>query len=188
VDATGFSKAWGAREWNEKLDHPVINVSWRTARDFSKWFTQAYDSRLPSDYIFRLPTEAEWEKAARGTDRRLYPWGNEFDKNKCNSEENSYKYQTTPVGNYSPQGDSPYGISDMSGNVWEWTHSLYQSYPYRNDDGRESASAEGSRVLRGGSFFHNALDVHAVARDRGGPGLYAVDSGFRVALAPPLPK
>ena len=133
-------------------DHPVVNVSWDDAVAYCNWLNKQLQSELPNSLVLRLPTEAEWEKAARGTDGREYPWGNQFDKNKCNTNEGK-KGDTTPVGLYSPRGDSHYGIADMSGNVWEWTHSLRTPYPYKVDDGREDEKASRARVLRGGSFI-----------------------------------
>ncbi len=139
------------RDWDgdqyppEKGDHPVVNVSWEDAQAYCRWLSEK------SGKAYRLPTEAEWEKAARGTDGRVYPWGDDFDPQRCNVAETGLG-GTSPVGQFSPQGDSPYGCADMAGNVWEWTHSLYKSYPYRVDDGREDEAASGYRVVRGGSF------------------------------------
>ena len=112
--------------WEKKKDHPVTYVKWTEAMAYCQWLNQILNSeftRSGQNLILRLPTEAEWEKAARGIDGLEYPWGNTFDKNKCNTSE-SGKGGTTPVGLYSPQGNSPYGCADMAGNVWEWTHSL----------------------------------------------------------------
>jgi len=156
-----------------KENHPVVNVSWGDAMDYCKWLNQMMKLELPSGSILRLPTESEWEKSARGTDWRAYPWGNAFDKNKSNAHEGN----TTPVGLYSPQGDSPYGCADMIGNVWEWTLSLKYSYPYQVNNGREDENYSGDRVVRGGdtrcacrvdNHIYNSLDI----------------VGFRVVVAP----
>jgi formylglycine-generating enzyme required for sulfatase activity len=163
-----------------KANHPVVSVTWHNARDYVAWAEM------------RLLTEAEWEKAARWQDargagstkqeakgkKRKYPWGDRFDKDKCNTRESGI-HDTTPVGKYSPQGDSPYGCADMAGNVFEWTSSLYKDYPYKTDDGREDMSSLGDRVLRGGSLFNYDASARASFRrgcppSNGGSGL-----GFR---------
>jgi formylglycine-generating enzyme required for sulfatase activity len=118
--------------------------------------------------------------------KQVYPWGNEFDPSQCNTGEARLDH-TTPVGIYSPEGDSPYGCADMVGNVWEWTSSLYRDYAYQADDGREDMSLSGYRVVRGGSFF----SYQGVARSAGRFGLdpYFCNlyRGFRVGLSANLP-
>jgi hypothetical protein len=150
---------WG---WHD--DHPIVNVSWHDAIAYCDWAGA------------RLPTEAEWEKAARGVDGRKYAWGNEWDAGKCNNWEAGLK-QTTPVGSY-PQGVSPYGVHDMSGNVLEWCSSLFKPYPYRAD-GRENLNAEGSRVLRGGSWLTTPIFVRVAIRFWNAPDFRNYIVGFR---------
>jgi formylglycine-generating enzyme required for sulfatase activity len=107
VEAAGHEHPahWRRGTWPEgKADHPVVQVTWESAQAYAEWAGK------------RLPTEIEWEKTARGTDGRLWPWGNAFDRRRCNTSSDG----TTPVGHYSPAGDSPYGAIDMAGNVWEW--------------------------------------------------------------------
>lgn len=120
--------------------HPAVNVDWTRASKYAAWIGK------------RLPTEAEWEKAARGTDGRRFPWGGEYDAAYANSKESGIG-TTTPVGSY-PLGASPYGCLDMAGNVFEWTSSLAASYPYAADD-REDPQNPGVRILRGGAFSYN---------------------------------
>jgi formylglycine-generating enzyme required for sulfatase activity len=155
-----------------KENHPVVNVSWKDALAYCEWTGG------------RLPTEAEWEKAASWDDakkeKRVYPWGKGFDKNKCNSSESGIG-DTTPVGKYSPQGDSAYGVADMAGNVWEWCNSLYRSYPYRADDGREDLQSDGSRVLRGGAWLLYGGGARCASRNGLDAGNRLVSVGFRLA-------
>jgi formylglycine-generating enzyme required for sulfatase activity len=125
------------------------------------------------------------EKAARGTDGFNYPWGNEFDKNKCNSEEGGIG-NTTPVDLYSPRDASPYGCSDMSGNVLEWTHSLAMDYPYQLDNDREDESAPFVRVVRGGVFDDNESVARCVSRSLANLGDKYASLGFRIVLAPSI--
>jgi len=162
--------------------HPVVSVSWLDAMEYVKWLNQSLGSPQRG-LVYRLPSEAEWEKAARGVYGNLYPWGNDFDKTRCNSYE-SGKMDTLPVNAF-PNGASPYGCEQMSGNVWEWTHTLWGSkYPYIATDGREAEKSSGSRVVRGGSFNSNRRGVCCAYRlSFGGPFDYL---GFRVAASPVL--
>jgi formylglycine-generating enzyme required for sulfatase activity len=151
---------WYDGTWNQP-DHPVVCVSWYEAVAYTRWLAQE------TGVDVRLPTEAQWEKAARGADARTWPWGNEppdgarlnyCDRNcehdwKDETVDDGYRY-TAPAGSY-PAGASPYGVLDMAGNVWEWTSSLYRDYPYWANDGREDITASGSRILRGGAWFND---------------------------------
>jgi formylglycine-generating enzyme required for sulfatase activity len=187
VLATGHEapEGWrGKAPPRDEEEHPVINVTWYDARDYCQWLSEITGRR------YNLPTEAEWEKGARGTDGRIYPWGNRWDAMRCNSEESGLM-KTTPVHAY-PQGASPYGILDMTGNVWEWTRSLWRRnwehpdyrYPYRTTDGRENFAAgrDEDRVLRGGAFGSYRWLVRCAYRRWNLPLLRSRGIGFRVVL------
>ena len=157
----------------EKEQHPVTNISWDSAREFCQW------ARV------RLPNEAEWEKAARGTgsaDARVYPWGNRIPQIPCANYGQDVKTQsTTPVDEF-PDGASPYGVLDMAGNVWEWTSTVLADYPYRADDGREDPASREHRVLKGGSFYSpNQNYIRCASRSSSYPQRRRDHIGFRVA-------
>jgi formylglycine-generating enzyme required for sulfatase activity len=169
----------------QHLDHPVSGLSWEDATAYAHWLAQI------TSQPWRLPTEAEWEKAARWDAEkrvsRLYPWGNQWDKKRANTGE-SRPHQKTKVGAYASLGDaSPCGAHDLAGNVWEWTSSISKRYPYRQDDGREnpnSTSTE-SRVLRGGSWYSGYVAARTAYRREMIPRHYHVgDGGLRLALGP----
>jgi len=171
--------------WEEKTplkgreSHPVVNVSWDDAMACCAWL-----SRM-SGRTITLPTEAQWEKAARGDqDQREYPWGDAFDAMKCNSEELGHG-DTTPAGIF-PEGVSPYGCLDMAGNVREWTRSKLAGYPYDPADGREriEIARSAGRVVRGGSFSGNVRLVRCAARHWYLPLNRNGFVGFRVVLSP----
>jgi formylglycine-generating enzyme required for sulfatase activity len=158
----------------------VVYISWDDAVVYCRWLAKT--TKKP----YRLPTEAEWEKAARGTDGRIYPWGNKWDAKRCNTSEDG-PGKTTPVGAY-PAGASPYGLLDMTGNVWEWCATKWgKLYPYdatEDEWGDDYLKAGGYRVVRGGSFYGNQYFARCAVRygDRPGDGVDL--RGFRVAVSP----
>ena len=182
----------------EKAEHPVVGVSFLDAVAFCRWAREV--TGLP----VRLPSEAEWEKTARGTDGRRFPWGEVWEVGCCNSSEAKLG-GTTPVNLFSPAGDSPYGVAEMGGNVQEWTSSLYGLYPYDPADGREvyvydlespslfprfheSGSTSivhsleaslGKTCLRGGSWREDWLKSRCAYRGWAAPLHRSDDTGFR---------
>ncbi len=184
-------------------NNPVVGVSYYDAIAFCAW--AAEETGLP----VRLPTEPEWEKAARGPQVRLYSWGNEWKKGVCNTNEEKLN-RTSPVGQYSPVGDSPYGVGDMGGNVQEWCSSLFGPYPYDPADGREAhvydlhnqdllpklletgctsmpesdEASFGKTVIRGGSWREGKFQSRCAYRSWAAPMHRSDDTGFRCCYEP----
>ncbi|MHB9134062.1 MAG: formylglycine-generating enzyme family protein [Armatimonadota bacterium] len=168
-----------------KDDHPMVNVTWDDAVAYVEWAGA------------RLPTEAEWEKAARGKDGRRYTWGSTWDEEKCNNYSdhnpagNGYQAnRTAPVGSY-PGSTSSYGVEDLLGNAWEWCQDWYApdyygKSPIKNPTGPEDGEF---RVLRGGSWGSSSVSLRCAGRHKDSPDVtYHDDGGFRGAMSGPAPK
>ncbi|MGO8673955.1 MAG: formylglycine-generating enzyme family protein [Capsulimonadaceae bacterium] len=155
-------------EWGWRADHPVVNVSWHDAAAYCDWAGVA------------LPSEARWEKAARGTDGREFPWGDEWDPTccQCSRKKMADAKRTAPVSAH-PTGVSPYGVRDMAGNVWEWTLTEYDT------GSDENVSSNNARVLRGGGWGVNREgSFRCAVRSGNQPGGADGDVGFRGSSGP----
>jgi formylglycine-generating enzyme required for sulfatase activity len=169
---------------------PVASVSWTDALVYARWLQESLASgartpeplarRLREGWKVTLPTEAQWEKAARGVDGRIFPWGVEAKAERANYEGPG----PTRVGAFACP-ECPYGLADMSGNVWEWTRSPYQPYPYDETNDAEGLDVEALWVMRGGSYNDIPRNVRAAVRGGADPGARRPFIGFRVVISPP---
>jgi len=176
---------WNDPQWGSP-NRPVVGVTWYEAMAYCAWLGRQLEKAV------RLPSEAEWEKVARGPApvADYYPWGPEWQEGCANTEEAGLK-QTSVVGMFLA-GCGTYGVQDLSGNVWEWTRSRYGDhiklkcdypYPYVTDDGRERVEGMKLPVLRGGSWHNNHLDARCTCRLRDLSDLFNINIGLRVALS-----
>ena len=168
-------------------DHPVGTVSWTDALAYARWLETTLrewpgtppelGQLLRDGWRISLPTEAEWEKAARGSDGRVYPWGNAPRRDRANYGGRS----TAPVGSFECP-ECPFGLLDMSGNVWELTRSPYQDYPYEESDDRAGLAEDALWVMRGGSFSDQEQNIRTGIRGGVDPGVRQPSIGFRLVI------
>jgi len=167
--------------------HPVTHVAWTDAVQYAQWLDTtlrsspdtppALSTLLADGWSIRLPGEDQWEKAARGDDARIYPWGNTPRPDRAQYG----RSEPLPVGNFDCP-ECPFGVSDMSGNVWEWTRSPYQPYPYTTADDARDLTSEALWVIRGGSFQDPEQFIRSANRGGADPGARRSFIGFRLAL------
>jgi len=174
---------WDDAEWNGD-QQPVVGVSWYEAVAYVRWLS------AQTGHPFRLPSEAEWEKAARGSDGRIWPWGNSWAEGLAHTRE-AGRERSMPVGSY-PEGVSPYGALDMAGNVWEWCATAWgKGYPYAVEDEwtmnyLEQQGQGEYRMLRGGSWYNEQKFVRGASRyDDPARSYFLIDVGLRVASSSP---
>ena len=169
----------GKQAW-PMANHPANNVSWYDAMAFCRWLTARMRATgaLEARWVIRLPTEQEWEKAARGKDGREWPWGSAWEDRRANTSESGID-QPTAVGMY-PDGASPYGVLDMAGNVWEWCLNAYDT-PTDID-----AAGDPRRDMLGGSFYNLHGLAHAAYRNYDRPDARYSNAGFRCCRGSPI--
>lgn len=171
---------WRDSKWNG-VEQPVVGVCWFEVEAYTNWLNALSEARV------QLPSEAQWEKAARGTKGWIYPWGNVWDGTRCNTGEDKIG-KTTPLGSFSPAGDSPYGCADMIGNVWEWCQDWYDPEIYSRRAGQvvtdpTGPSAGKARVAHGGSWYLDHKDVRCAHRLKLVPDYFGNGLGFRLMLS-----
>ena len=196
VTVAEFSRFAQAGKWSVDpralsgpSDHPVAFVSWPDAIAYCRWLEADFKSAsstpprlaeaLRDGWHVTLPTEAQWEKAARGTDRRRFPWGHEPRRDRANFASAG----TVPAGRLACP-ECAFGLSDMAGNVWEWTRSPNQGYPYDPSDDRVGLEQDALWVMRGGGFADGPQLIRTTTRGAAEPGARRPFIGFRVAISP----
>lgn len=184
------SRPVAAGQLDQPDNYPVTHVTWPDALAYARWLHGQLlaSSQTPAElknllgqgWTLSLPSESQWEKAARGPDNRNFPWGNQPTPNPANIGTTAAR----AVGAVLCSG-CVYGLSDMSGNVWEWTRSPYQPYPYTDADDRDSITEDALWVIRGGAFNDEINNARAATRGAADPGARREFIGFRLVLTPP---
>ncbi|MDM8550090.1 SUMF1/EgtB/PvdO family nonheme iron enzyme [Desulfobacterales bacterium HSG2] len=179
VQDSGYQPGEDWEEDNEYDNHPVVNVSWHDAAAYCEWLTEKLKDRR---WKVQLPTEAQWEKAAGGTDGRIYPWGDEADPDKANCDDTGIG-TTSAVGCF-PAGASPYGCLDMAGNLWEWCRDRYDGYSSGRVSNPAYPNTGSHRVRRGGAWNFSVGFCRAASRIAGCPDSRFRYHGFRLVRLP----